>query len=43
MVTGLICRLEAPAIYRELHSQAAKVDQSPAQLMAAILSRAAEN
>ncbi|MCK1275998.1 hypothetical protein IVB46_12265 [Bradyrhizobium sp. 61] len=31
-----------PAVYRELRSQAAKVDQSPAQLMAAILSRAAE-
>jgi hypothetical protein len=30
-----------PAVYRELRSQAAKVDQSPAQLMAAILSRAA--
>ena len=32
-----------PAVYRELRSQAAKVDQSPAQLMAAILSRAAGN
>ena len=32
-----------PAIYRELRSQAAKNDQSPAQLMAAILSRAAGN
>jgi hypothetical protein len=30
-----------PAVYRELRSQAAKVDQSPAQLMAAILSQAA--
>jgi hypothetical protein len=33
----------SPAVYRELRSQAAKVDQSPAQLMAAILSRAAGN
>jgi hypothetical protein len=32
-----------PAVYRELRSQAAKNDQSPAQLMAAILSRAAGN
>jgi hypothetical protein len=32
-----------PAVYRELRSQAAKVDQSPAQFMAAILSRAAGN
>ncbi len=32
-----------PAVYRLLRSQAAKVDQSPAQLMAAILSRAAGN
>ena len=32
-----------PAVYRELRSQAAKVDQSPARLMAAILSRAAGN
>ena len=32
-----------PAVYRELRSQAAKVDQSPAQLMAVILSRAAGN
>jgi hypothetical protein len=32
-----------PAVYRELRSQAAKVDQSPAQLMAGILSRAAGN
>ena len=32
-----------PAVYRELRSQAAKVDQSPAQLMTAILSRAAGN
>jgi hypothetical protein len=32
-----------PAVYRELRSQAAKIDQSPAQLMAAILSRAAGN
>ena len=32
-----------PAVYRELRSQAATVDQSPAQLMAAILSRAAGN
>ena len=30
-------------VYRELRSQAAKADQSPAQLMAAILSRAAGN
>ena len=30
-----------PAVYRELRSQAATVDQSPAQLMAAILTRAA--
>jgi len=30
-----------PVVYRELRSQAAKVDKSPAQLMAAILSRAA--
>ena len=32
-----------PAVYRELSSQAAKVDQRPAQFMAAILSRAAGN
>ena len=32
-----------PAVYRELRSQAAKVDKSPAQFMAAILSRAAGN
>ncbi len=32
-----------PAVYRELRSQAAKVDQTPAQLIAAILSRAAGN
>jgi hypothetical protein len=32
-----------PAVYRELRSQAAKANQSPAQLMAAILSRAAGN
>ena len=32
-----------PAVYRELRSQAAKVDQRPAQFMAAILSRAAGN
>jgi hypothetical protein len=32
-----------PAVYHQLRSQAAKVDQSPAQLMAAILSRAAGN
>ncbi|MGB8187424.1 MAG: hypothetical protein WCF37_20595 [Pseudolabrys sp.] len=32
-----------PAVYRELRSQAAKVDKTPAQLMAAILSRAAGN
>ena len=32
-----------PAVYRELQSQAAKVDKTPAQLMAAILSRAAGN
>ena len=30
-----------PAVYRELRSQAASVGQSPAQLMTAILSRAA--
>jgi hypothetical protein len=32
-----------PAVYRELRSQAAAVNQTPAQLMAAILSRAAGN
>ena len=32
-----------PAVYRELRSQAAKVDKTPAQLMAAILARAAGN
>src|SRR5262245_11893183 len=32
-----------PAVYRELHSQAAKAGQKPAQFMAAILSRAAGN
>ena len=32
-----------PAVYRELSSQAAKVDQRPAQFMAAILSRAVGN
>jgi hypothetical protein len=32
-----------PAVYRELRSQAASVGQTPAQLMAAILSRAAGN
>ena len=32
-----------PAVYRQLRSQAAKADQSPAQLMAVILSRAAGN
>ena len=32
-----------PAVYRELQSQAAKVDKTPAQLMAAILSAAAGN
>ena len=32
-----------PAVYRELRSQAASVDKTPAQLMAAILSRAAGN
>jgi hypothetical protein len=32
-----------PAVYRELRSQAAKADKTPAQLMAAILSRAAGN
>jgi hypothetical protein len=32
-----------PAVYRELRSQAAKVDKTPAQLMTAILSRAAGN
>jgi hypothetical protein len=32
-----------PAVYRELRSQAATVGQSPAHLMAAILSRAAGN
>jgi hypothetical protein len=32
-----------PAVYRELRSQAVKVDKSPAQLMAAILSQAAGN
>jgi hypothetical protein len=32
-----------PAVYHQLRTQAAKVDQSPAQLMAAILSRAAGN
>jgi hypothetical protein len=32
-----------PAVYRELRSQAVKVDKTPAQLMAAILSRAAGN
>ena len=32
-----------PAVYRELRSQAARVDKTPAQLMAAILSRAAGN
>lgn len=32
-----------PAVYRELRSQAAKVNISPAQLMAAILTRAAGN
>ena len=32
-----------PAVYRELRSQAAKVGQGPAELMAAILSRAAGN
>jgi hypothetical protein len=30
-----------PAVYRELRSQAASVGQTPAQLMTAILSRAA--
>jgi hypothetical protein len=30
-----------PAVYHELRSQAATVDQTPAQLMTAILSRAA--
>jgi hypothetical protein len=30
-----------PAVYRELRSQAAAVDQTPAQFMAAILARAA--
>ena len=30
-----------PPVYRELRSQAASIDQTPAQLMAAILSRAA--
>jgi hypothetical protein len=33
----------APAVYRELRSQAARVAQTPAQFMAAILSRAAGN
>ena len=33
----------APAVYRELRSQAAKGNLSPAQLMAAILTRAAGN
>ena len=33
----------APAVYRELRSQAAKVGQKPTQFMAAILARAAEN
>jgi hypothetical protein len=32
-----------PAVYRELRSQAASAGQTPAQLMAAILSRAAGN
>ena len=32
-----------PAVYRELRSQAVSVDKTPAQLMAAILSRAAGN
>jgi len=32
-----------PSVYRELRAQAAKSGQSPAQLMAAILSRAAGN
>ncbi len=32
-----------PAVYRELRNQAAKANLSPAQLMAAILSRAAGN
>ena len=32
-----------PAVYRELHSQAAKAGQKPAQFMAAILGRAAGN
>ena len=32
-----------PAVYRELRSQAASVGQTPAQLMTAILSRAARN
>jgi len=30
-----------PDVYRELRSQAAGIDQTPAQLMTAILSRAA--
>jgi hypothetical protein len=30
-----------PPVYRELRSQAASIGQTPAQLMAAILSRAA--
>ena len=36
-------RSTSPAVYRELRSQAAKVDRTPAQLIAAILSRAAGN
>jgi len=32
-----------PAVYRELRSQAAKVNQKPGQFMAAILTRAAGN
>jgi hypothetical protein len=32
-----------PAVYRELRSQAAKVDQKPSQFMAVILTRAAGN
>jgi hypothetical protein len=33
----------SPAVYRELRSQAARVDKTPAQLMAAILAQAAGN
>jgi hypothetical protein len=40
--TSVIAKVPlAPAVYRELRSQAASAGQTPAQLMTAILSRAA--